>query len=97
MRKMALVVPGLVLFGFANGRTRLGAGRYRSGRLHPHRICRRSLGKPLDALPRAGADRGGPYLDAWPSTLAVIGGAGDFSGATDHMELATVEDGIELT
>ncbi len=39
----------------------------------------------------------GPYFDAGPSTLAVIGGTGAFSGATGQMELATVEDGINFT
>ena len=39
----------------------------------------------------------GPYFDAGPSTLAVIGGTGDFSGATGQMELVVVENGIEFT
>lgn len=39
----------------------------------------------------------GPYFDAAASTLAVIGGTGDFAGATGQMELATVDAGITFT
>lgn len=39
----------------------------------------------------------GPYFDAGPSTLAIIGGTGEFAGATGQMALATVENGITFT